>query len=424
MESKLAAIALLALLLLLSGAGCRSPQAPLACPDSQVPRNAKIFYATDRRPLSAGTGLEFGRERTAPPGLHMGWERVALGPNHQLGKMDAAITITREHERTETPGGGRAGALGRSDAEIAAFVETQLRPAIRLAPPPRRGGPRQVFFFVHGFRTTFDEGVLKTAQLAADLGLVTCDGQMRGVAVAYSWPAQGKLLSYLADEENAEWTQQRLAPFLHSLSRICRKEGARLHLVAHSMGARALVRSLADLANSGEWDTSRVRLADQVILLAPDIGEGLFDQYAERILPVVGHMTVYVSAKDRALSLSTLLHGGHRRLGLLESTVLAALELTGIRRGGHLELAAGTAGTPGSRVDIIDVSGSPATQYGHTYEGPRFIRDLSALIFHNTPAGEGTRSHLLRCDVRSGVFRSLGGSQLHYFRLPRPGSNR
>ena len=44
------------------------------------------------------------------------------------------------------------------------------------------------------------------------------------------------LLSYLADEENAEWTQQRLVPFLQTPAVVCRQERAELQIVAHSMG--------------------------------------------------------------------------------------------------------------------------------------------------------------------------------------------
>lgn len=401
--------------LLLFGAGCAT-RAPLACPEAPAAgRTAKVFFATDRRQLPSGGELRFGRERTDPPGLHLGWERVALGPGHRLGKVDAAIAITPAHEQNESAEGPRPNALRRTDAEIAAFVETRLRPAIRSAPPLRAGRPRQVLVFIHGYNTTFDEAVRKTAQLAGDLELVTCGGEMRGVSVAYSWPAQGTLLSYLADEENAEWTQQRLAPFLQALARVCRQERAELNLVAHSMGARALVRSLADLANAGE-PHRREKLADHVILLAPDIGRGLFDQYVERFLPLVGHLTIYVSAKDRALGLSSLLHGGHQRLGLLESTVLAALQITGFGRGDHRELGyiAEQGGAPG-KIDMIDVSGSFASQLGHSYDDPAFVADLRELLSHDTPAGSGGRGNLQRRELGPSPFRNV--KHLRYFRL-------
>ncbi len=415
---RIVSAASISIALLLFGAGCAT-RAPLACPGPQPDtRTAKVFFATDRRQEPTGAALRFSGGRTDPPGLHMGWERVTLGPAHRLGRVDAAIAATSAHAQSDSAEGARQNALRRTDAEIAAFVETQLRPAIRSAPSPKPGHPRQVLVFIHGYNTTFDFAVRKTAQLAGDLGLVRCDGEMRGVCIAYSWPATGSLLSYLADEENCEWTQQRLAPFLQSLARVCRQEGAELHLVAHSMGARALVRSLADLANACEPQHRRERLADQVILLAPDIGQGLFAQYVERFLPMVGHLTIYVSAKDRALSLSSLLHGGHERLGLIESTVLAALEITGLRRGDHRlsGYVAEQGGTDG-KINMIDVTGFAAGQFGHSYEAREFIADLRELCLHKTPAGHGARDNLQPREIVPGFFRSMTGKRIRYFVL-------
>ncbi|MDQ6913274.1 MAG: alpha/beta hydrolase [Verrucomicrobiota bacterium] len=405
---------LISLLVVLGGTGCAGPGAPLACPQRTIERSARIFYATDRQKL-ASDNLAFGSKRTDPPGLHMGWERVALGAGHRLGKVDAAITITPAHEQTESPGAALTDALQHSDADISAFVETQLRSAIREAARSRGNSRPQVLLFVHGYNTDFDWAVRNTAQLAGDLELVTCSGQVRGVAIAYSWPAQNTLLSYLADEENAEWTQQRLAPFVRAISRVCRQQGAELTLIAHSMGARALVRSLAYLANASEPAAGSERLADHVILLAPDIGKGLFDQYVERFLPLVHHLTIYVSAKDHALGLSSLLHGGHSRLGLIGSTVLAALELTGLRHDDHRDLASVAYHQGHGKVDMIDVTGSVASQFGHSYEDPAFIRDLHELIDRGTPAGAGARANLERRQVRPGLFRNVAA--LSYFQL-------
>lgn len=342
----------------------------------------------------------------------MGWEKVRLGRQHRLGLVDAAISITPEHEQTESPGPQQTDALQHSDADITAFMEKELRPSLRRT---SRGRRAQVLLYVHGYNNTFDFAIRNTAQLAADLDLVGCSGEDRGVAIAYSWPAQNTLLSYLADEENAEWTQQRLAPFVQALGRICREEGAELTLIAHSMGARALVRSLADLANACQQQGRTAPLADHVVLLAPDIGKGLFDQYVERFLPLIHHLTIYVSSEDRALGLSSLLHGGHGRLGLIESTVLAALEITGLHREDHRELGYVAEQQGRGKVDMIDVSGSVAGQFGHSYEDPAFIADLRALIYRDTPAGVGARANLERREVHQGLFRNL--ATLSYYQL-------
>ena len=76
----------LGLALLLALAGCTS-SSPLACPTAAPDRAARVFFATDRKKDTAQTasanGLQFGNDRTEPPALQMGWEKVTLGPQHR-----------------------------------------------------------------------------------------------------------------------------------------------------------------------------------------------------------------------------------------------------------------------------------------------------------------------------------------------------
>ncbi len=413
-----ASTACFALLLLLYCTGCAT-KAPLACPAQREPRIAKVYFATDRR-LLPEQEIGFGKRRSDPPTLRFGWEKVQLGPSHRLGKVDDAVQITPASELTEITASGPGGALEKSDAAIREFVRTRLSSAVRSSPPPRPGAKRQVLLFIHGYNTTFDYTIRKTAQLAADLELVSCDGDMRGVPIAYSWPAQGTVLSYFADEENAEWTEQRLTPFLQALARMCRQENAELQVIAHSLGARALVRALSDLAIMWKPGTERPELFDQVILLAPDIGMGIFEQHAERILPLIGHMTIYVSGSDRALGLSRFLHGGSGRLGFLEASVRAALRFVGsVGSGGDdydaLNFSTDRALNP--KVDMIDVTGGLAQGLGHIYEDPEFIYDLRELIYNSTPAGTGARSNLQRKEGDRPLIGGAAGESLRYFRL-------
>jgi esterase/lipase superfamily enzyme len=411
---RLAAFLFLVPLLLIGGCATRG------LGQGRAPRRATIYFATDRKRLAA-PGLAFGGERNEPPGLHLGSEEALIGPEHRLGQVDGAVTmlpVLSALARKTDPSTSPVNALHRTDAEIEAFAERGLRSAVHAALPAKPGGKRQVLLFIHGFNTTFDEAMRKTAQLAGDLDLLTPAGKERGVPIAYSWPAEGKLLGYFADEENVEWTQQRLEPFLRALARVCREEHADLEIIAHSMGARLLVRALSDIANSCEDRRGSGKLVDQVVLLAPDIGKGIFDQYVERILPLIGHLTIYVSAKDRALSLSGVLHGGHYRLGFIESSVLAALQLTGLTLDKHRELGYFPPGSGENRIDMIDVTGGLAASLGHSYEDPRFIGDLRQLIDYGTPAGTGGRSGLIYRELKPGLFHGATGERLRYFKLP------
>ena len=66
---------------------------------------------------------------------------------------------------------------------------------------------------------------------------------------------------------------------------------------------------------------------------------------------------------------------------------------------------------------MIDVSGSFATQLGHSYEGVEFIRDLRALTLHDTPAGTGARRGLERREVGRSIFRGRAAAGLRYYQL-------
>lgn len=391
--------------------GCATRSQP-ACPTAAPGRAARVYFATDRARAASGSRLRFGRERTDPPSLHVGWVDVALAPAHGLGRLDEAVALTPRFQEENSQRNAGESSLNRSDKEIERFVEGSVRRAIRASTPPGAGQPRQVLVFIHGFNNSFDEATRKAAQLAGDLELVDCQGRARGVALTYDWPAQGGVLSYLADEENAEWTQQRSVPFLKTLARVCQQEHAELHLVAHSMGSRVLVRSLADLANSGA-----AHPIGHVILLAPDMGKSLFDQYLQRALPLVQRLTIYVSAKDRALSFSRLVHGGHDRVGLIESTLFTALSLTGLTGSSHRELGPTFSAEASGKVDMIDVSSGLAGSFGHSYEDPAFIRDLRELIYHDTPAGTGARSHLEKRAAAKDLFHTLSGDKISYFQL-------
>jgi esterase/lipase superfamily enzyme len=406
----------LGVLLLLTACAARTP---IACPGTSQPRQARVLFATDRKPASTQSG--FTGDRTDPPALQMGWETIALGARHRLGLLDTAVAVApAQVQEGASAAGPKHQQLYTSDDQIRAYVRTTLRAAIHSSPAPA-GSRKQVLLFVHGYNSSFDWSVRKTAQLAADLQMIACDGSARGVPVAYSWPSQASLIGYLADEENAEWTQQRMVPFLEALAAVTREEGAELQIVAHSMGSRVVVRSLAQIAGTGGGRTG-VPLAANVILLAPDISRPLFDQYFARFVGAIGHLTIYVSSKDHALAVSGLIHRTHTRLGFLESTVLAALNLTGNLAGlnlgdDHRELGVSVERASATRkIDMIDVSSGLADPLGHSYEDPKFIADLRELIYHHTPPGIAGRNNLEPRQVGASLL-GLHNERVRYFRL-------
>ncbi len=153
-----------------------------------------------------------------------------------------------------------------------------------------------LFVFVHGYNVEFAEAAQRTAQMAFDL-------KFQGVPLFYSWPSHGTLRGYSDDQRSADASAVPLAEFL---TRVATETGARrIHLIAHSLGNRALVGALAQL---GQTPETPVRF-NQVVFAAPDLDAAQFaSDIAPRIRPVVERVTIYSSGSDLALWASRLWH--------------------------------------------------------------------------------------------------------------------
>lgn len=157
---------------------------------------------------------------------------------------------------------------------------------------------KDALVFVHGYNISFADACRRTAQIAYDLNF-------KGLSVAYSWPSQGRRRQYLIDETNVKWSVPHFQSFL---SLILSDTGAEaVHVIAHSMGNRALVEALRafDLSKLPEGSA---RL-NQVIFAAPDIDADTFRDMAEEFRQKATRFTLYASSKDKALILSKKAHG-------------------------------------------------------------------------------------------------------------------
>lgn len=153
--------------------------------------------------------------------------------------------------------------------------------------------------FVHGFNTSFDFALYRTAQMAYDL-------KFDGAAFTYSWPSQGNMLSYSRDRESAQQAEPYLRAFLNL---VVKQSGAKkISVIAHSMGNQLLMPVLRTLRPSLP---EGVRLS-QVIFAAPDVDIDSFTNMAREIRGVSEGVTLYAHAKDRALDVSRQFWGGPR----------------------------------------------------------------------------------------------------------------
>lgn len=225
----------------------------------------------------------------------------------------------------------------------------------------RRDG--RILLYVHGFRETFFTSARDSAQIARLSGL---DIPM----VHYSWPSQGEFLKYAADETNMYYNERQFRSFLTKLAQ--QPWTKEIILVAHSLGVRLVIPAIEYVdRNSSNADSSNI---SNIILASPDVDRQDFERdIAETVLTMRRvnndrRITVYVSAKDRALSLSNSFHG-YPRLG--RPDCFNPFEAASLREQGYAErcYAAKTkydTEPDKSGLSIIDTTAISRGQSGHS----------------------------------------------------------
>jgi esterase/lipase superfamily enzyme len=171
----------------------------------------------------------------------------------------------------------------------------------------RRQG--RVLLYVHGYRENFSTTSKDAAQIARMTGF---DGPI----IEYSWPSQGKVLSYVVDETNMYHDVRNFRDFLKSLAE--QPWVKEIILVSHSLGARLVVPAVAYVdRTSSSADSSNI---SNIILASPDIDRETFERDIEeevlsaRRVANNRRITAYVSRADKALAASRAIHG-YPRLG-------------------------------------------------------------------------------------------------------------
>jgi esterase/lipase superfamily enzyme len=299
--------------------------------DRRLVDNEDRVYGSDRHESADGYRLEVGTCR------------VSIPPDHRVGKVESPSILRLEFRETPEKHVILDRVVRQGDDEFYDDLETRIQ----------QSPAKQAFVFIHGYNVEFENAVKRTAQIAFDL-------KFSGAPICYSWPSQGGLAEYTRDESNVTWTVTHLE---HFLNQVVHRTGARtVHLVAHSMGNRALVQALERMALQ---QNPPEPMFGQLVMAAPDVDAAEFrDRYAPAVTRMARHVTLYASANDRALVASTKVHG-HTRAGLSGDSMTVI---------------------PG--IDTVDVSPIDTSLIGHSYYGdnPLMIQDMQALVELSKPA--------------------------------------
>jgi esterase/lipase superfamily enzyme len=150
--------------------------------------------------------------------------------------------------------------------------------------------------FVHGFNNTFEDSVVRAAQLGRDIGL----GQGIGL---FSWPSQGSILGYSADEAASETSKYPLADFMENF--IINHPEKSINIIAHSMGCRCVLGAIEILSSKSRKIAQKI---DKIILAAADVDSTIMPRMGIHAIKNAKRTTSYVADTDKALKISGWLH--------------------------------------------------------------------------------------------------------------------
>lgn len=293
--------AFLLFLAVLLVAGCTARETlvfhPAAAASNRV---VPVYIGTTR---AADPALGFGSGRALEPSFAR--YDISVPPRHETGRIEAA--------RRGIDPATQFLATSRQLYPDARTFRADLARALR----DRAGPDREAVIYVHGFNNTFAEGVLRITQLAEDFDIP-------GVAMHYSWPSAASPLSYAYDRDSVLFARDGLEALIGE----GRAAGARrIVLVGHSLGSALIMEVLRQQAIARPGSVARDFAG--VVLISPDIDVEVFRSQVRRIGTLPKPFGIFISRKDRALSLSARLTGQGNRLGNVENLrQMADLDIT------------------------------------------------------------------------------------------------
>ncbi len=275
------------------GAACRRWRAPPPPAAKSAEETAwdvvPVFFGTDRQEQADPKRLQFNSERGRR--LELGRAMVTVPKSHEVPNIERPWVVkipyfdVTIYEETEDP------EKHFTMQEIKKLPEAEF---LRLARERIAASSRykdHAVVFVHGYNTSFDHAVYRTAQIAYDL-------KFDGTAFLYSWPSGGAVASYTYDRESAQASEPYLRQFLDL---VVKQTGAKsVSIIAHSMGNQPLLDVLKDMRSGGPEAVA----INEVILAAPDVDADNFANVAQRIEGIAKGVTLYAASNDRALIVS------------------------------------------------------------------------------------------------------------------------
>jgi esterase/lipase superfamily enzyme len=295
-----------------------------------------MFRSELQESFSVGVGPHFGPRRDAAEKVHYGTCEVSIPPNHKPGELERP-TFGPEDENDHV-------VLQRTEELKEQIFFDLLKSKLSELPLSQR----DCFVFIHGFNVDFENAARRTAQIHYDL-------KFSGIPIFFSWPSRANIRHYFSDRNEIEFSRYVIKQFLLDVAERIKAE--RIHVIAHSMGADATCRAIAELGDRG-------KIFDQIILAAPDIDREVFrQQLVPRLTKTANRTTLYCSKNDLALLASRAFNDGFRAGDSSQGALVT------------------------KEIDTIDASDIDTDLLGHSYYGDciPLLEDVHQLIGLSLP---------------------------------------
>ena len=312
----------------------------------EAPRNTNdnadytVWFGTNRKPNDSES-LQLGFSKSRDTKIHYGYCRVFIPKSHKIGSTGSSWW-----QRLRNGIDDRLKLI-----EIKGMVADNYWSAISSRLGKLEIGERDAVIFVHGYNVSFENAAVRAAQIGFDLSV-------KGAMAFFSWPSRGALKGYSADEATIEASEPFIAEFIEDF--VARSGAEKVHIIAHSMGNRGVLRAIDRIANKAQKRTGV--LIGQIILAAADVDADTFRDLCGAYGRVSRRTTLYVSSRDRAVEASRWLHD-FARAGLLPPIMIV----------------------PG--IDTINVTNVDLTALGHGYvaDARAVLEDMHELLVHDAP---------------------------------------
>ena len=287
-----------------------------------------IFYATDRKPSGSSDPEAVFTNHRSSDGMHYGTAVVSVP------SLRPARDLTTEE------------ALALNGDRVVNVVLVSVQDESKSAFFSQLGseGPsKDALIYIHGYSNSFEYAARRLGALRHDL-------HFSGLAILYSWASRNSMLDYSDDEATAEWSSPHFQQFLQDL---LQSGVRRVHLIAHSMGNRILLRGL---------QACSLQRVGQVIFAAPDVDADTFREALPMVRRLADRLTEYANDKDRPLLFSEGKHG--------------------LPRAGQLKVAIRNTDEDAVDATLVDTS---LEHHSYFVDSPQVVSDIALVLAYQAP---------------------------------------